>query len=376
MIREAVVRFEAAQGRRASRATSGAIACGLCAFALCVATGRVQLALATLAASWLFFAGLAAGSLAVLAAIRLARGRWAASVLPIAAATVGFLDYALVLLVVLIAGARSLLPWAADAGLGRVALLALRELVPTAALVAAGGRLVGTGRRGVAREKGTAAAVVYLVTYAVALSFWAFDWVLSLTSAPPPTVLPAFYFMGAFLSGIAWVALVAAARGAGGAGVRHDLGKLLFGFATIWAYLLWAIYLAAWYGNVPAEVAPLLARWTGAWRPVSAAVLLAVFVGPFFLLLPERTKRGRGTLLGGAAAVLAGLLAEGVLLVLPSLELPADVFAVAAGAGIVLGVAGLFALGVGARIPLSAPDAGPPERPGVRAEAHPAAPFS
>jgi hypothetical protein len=351
MMPEAVVRMEVALGPRASRIAAAATVCGIAAFALGVAAGRSQAALASLAASWLFFAGLSAGSLAVLAAVRLARGRWADPILPVAEATEGCLRCVLALLVVLLAGSRVLLPWAAGAGIARLGLLAARELVPTAALLAAGARLVATGRPGRADGPATAAAVVYLVTYAIALSFWAYDWVLTLSPSPPSSVVPAYYFLGAFLSGLAWIALVAAARGAGGVGLRHDLGKLLFGLVAFWAYLLWAIYLAAWYGGVPAEVAPLLARWTGPYRLVSGGVLVAVFLWPFSLFLAEQTKLRRGTLLAGAGSILVGLLAERFLLVLPSLPLGGDAFTVASGAGITLGVAGLFALGAGRRLP-------------------------
>jgi hypothetical protein len=349
MTPETVVRMEEALGRRASRAASVAIGCGVLAFALGIATGHSRAALAALAASWLFFAGLAAGSLAVVAAVRLARGRWAAPILPIAESSAGFFDAALVLLVLLLAGSPALLPWAEGAGFGRLALLAGRELAPTLVLFAAGARLVRTGRAG-EEGRSAAAAVVYLLAYVLALSFWAYDWVLSLTSAPPPSVLPAFYFLGAFLSGLAWIALVTAVRDVGGLALRHDLGKLLFGFVAVWAYLLWAIYLATWYGGIPAEVGPLLARWSGPYRALSAAMLLAVFAGPFGLFLAEETKRRRATLLLGAVAILGGLLADRFLLVLPSLALRGDAVAVVTGAGITIGVAGLFALGVGKRL--------------------------
>jgi hypothetical protein len=351
MIPEAEVRLEAEPGRRGSRVATAAVGCGIAAFALALAAGRRQAALASLAASWLFFAGLSAGSLAVVAAVRLARGRWAGPVLPIAEATAGCLALAAIPLGVLLAGARGLLPWAAGASGARLALLAARQLVPTAALVAAGMRLVSTGRSPRVEGEGDAPAVVYLVAYVVALSFWAYDWVLGLSAAPPSAVLPAFYFVGAFLSGLAFIALVAAARGVGGPGLRHDLGKLLFGFVTVWAYLLWAAYLTAWYGGVPAEVGPLLLRWTGTYQPVAVCVLAAVFVWPFSLFLAERAKRGATTLRVGAGTILAGLLAERFLLVLPSLTLRGDALAIASGAGVTLGVAGLFALGVGGRLP-------------------------
>jgi hypothetical protein len=78
---------------------------------------------------------------------------------------------------------------------------------------------------------------------------------------------------------------------------------------------------------------------------------VAVFVWPFSLFLAEQTKLRRGTLLAGAGTILVGLLAERFLLVLPSLPLGGDALTVAAGAGITLGVAGLFALGAGRRLP-------------------------
>jgi len=132
----------------------------------------------------------------------------------------------------------------------------------------------------------------------VALSFWAYDLVMQLSTGSSATVVPAYYFVGAFLSGFAWVALVTAIRGTSGPDLRHDVGKLLFGFIIVWTYLLWSLFLATWYANVPEESAPLLLRWQGGYRPVSQAVLLAVFFWPFWLLFSERFKRRRGTLAG------------------------------------------------------------------------------
>ena len=75
----------------------------------------------------------------------------------------------------------------------------------------------------------------------------------------------------------AWVALLAAVRGVSGPDLRHDLGKLLFAFIVVWTYLLWALFLPTWYGNIPEESAFLLRRWHGAYRPLSVLVIVAVF---------------------------------------------------------------------------------------------------
>jgi hypothetical protein len=224
------------------------------------------------------------------------------------------------------------------------------RLLASAALVfAAGGRSIALARERPAEpERVRTAAVAYVLVYAVGLSIWAFDLVLRLSEGPVFTVIPAYYFMGAFLSGLAWVALVAAIRDVSGPGLRHDLGKLLFAFIIVWSYLLWALYLPTWYGDVPEEVAVLLRRWSGPWRPLTAAVLIAVFAWPFWLLFSERFKRRRGTLAAGAAAILLGLWGERLLLVLPSIHLAGGAAAALVGACVALGVAGIFLLAVGA----------------------------
>jgi len=58
------------------------------------------------------------------------------------------------------------------------------------------------------------AAVVYAFAYAIALSFWAYDLVMGLAKGPPATVIPAYYFMGAFLSGFAPCGSTLRAQGA------------------------------------------------------------------------------------------------------------------------------------------------------------------
>lgn len=344
-------RCSAAFGRTVARLAAAGAALGLIAFAAGLLLGRSATALAALDASFLFFAGLSAGGVALGAAMRVAHGRWVRPLLPIADASAGFFVPALAVLVVLLLGARAFIPWAGTSGAGRLAALFLRQLVLSAALFAAGRRFLSRARSPAAGEgQVRSAAVLYLFCYAVVLSFWAFDLVMSLSAAPPATVIPAYYFFGAFLSALAWVALVAALRGTSGPDLRHDVGKLLFAFIVVWSYLLWALFLPTWYGNIPEESAQLLRRWHGGYRPVTVFVLVAVFAWPFWLLFNERLKRRRATLGIGAATILVGLLAERFLLVLPSLQVAGGVASSLVVGGVALGVAGLFLLSVGARL--------------------------
>lgn len=347
-------RVDAGLGPAAGRLAAAAAVVGVLALAVALLTGRAAQAEAALLASWLFFAGLAAGSVAVAAAVRVAQGRWAEGALPLAEAGIAFYGPAQVLLVVILAGEPLIVR-------GPHAAVALRMLVACAVVFALGRRFVATARRpGVAPGRIRREAVVYLLGYVVGLSVWGHDLVLRLSEGPAFTVVPAYYFLGAFLSGLAWVALVAALRDVSGPGLRHDLGKLLFGFIVLWSYLLWSLFLPTWYGDVPEEVAVLLRRWSGPWKAVTLAVLVAVFAWPFWLLFSERLKRRRATLAVGAATILLGLWGERVLLVVPSLHLPGGAPAIVLGAGVALGVAGVFLLAVGARLGASGADGGVP----------------
>ena len=326
---------------------AAAVAVGGAAFVGGVATGHATATFAALDASWLFFAAMSAGAVALASAVRLAQGRWAGPVLPVADAAARFFPVAFALLVLLLLGARTFIPWTREASALGLGGLAARQLVSAAVVFALGARAVAKARAaGADPHRVRTASLAYLLAYAVGLSLWAFDLVMELTDAPPYTVLPAYYFLGAFLSGLAWVALVAAVRDLSGPDLRHDLGKLLFAFIIVWSYLLWALFLPTWYGNVPEESAALLRRWTGPFRPISAAVLVAVFAWPFWLLFSERMKRRRATLAVGAGAILLGLWAERFLLVVPSIPGSGGPTALLVGAGVTLGVAGLFVLRV------------------------------
>ena len=345
-----VARSAAALGRPAALASLTATGLGATALVVALLGGLAAPALATLTSSWLFAAGCAAGGLAFAAAIRLASGRWAAAVLPVADASAGFFLPALAMLGIIVLAAHAFIPWVAVEEVRLATGLVVRQLAVTAVLFAAGARFLRRVRRAEDGPRIGRAAATYLLAYVLVLSLWAYDFVIQLDEGPSITVLPAFYFLGAFLSGVAWVGLVVALRGADDPDTRHDIGKLLFGLLILWTYLLWSIFLPTWYGNVPEESLALLARWRAPWKPVSLAVIALVSAGPFWLLFAEPLKRRRATLAAGAGAVLLGMFAERILLVVPSLRLAGGPGTLAACALVALGVAGVFILTIGARL--------------------------
>jgi hypothetical protein len=347
VIGSVVDRAAAGLGPTLARWSAALVALGALALVAGAAAGRGGAALGALEAGWLFLAGLAAGAVALAAAVRLSRGRWADEVLPCAEAGARFFRPALALLALLLCGEAARALRAGSPGSGP----ALRAVL----LLASGLLVAGLGTRFVALARAPAgppwraraAAAAYLVAYAAGLSIWPWGLAPDVTARPAFTVVPPYFFMGAFLSGIAGVSLVAALRGLGGQGARHDLGTLLFGFSVFWGYLLWSLVMPVWYGNVPAEAAALLARGSGAARPVAALVLAGVLAVPFGLLLAEGWKRRRAPLAVAAGSVLLGLWAERFLLVRPPLAQAPEPLSLAVGGGVTAGLAGLFLLSVG-----------------------------
>ena len=341
-------------GAERVRLCFGGVAVGAAVLIVGVAIGRAQATLGALCASWLFFAGLAAGGVALSATVRLAQGTWAKEILPVAEATAAFLVPSFGVLFVLLAAARWWMPGLAAESAGARLFLAARLLVSMLALIVAAKRYLASARAeapGAMRD-----AIVYMLVYVVALTLWAIDLVMGLHDWAPSTVIPPFYFMGAFLSAVAWVTLVASFRSIGPEEARVDATKLLFGLSIFWFYLLFSGFLPVWYANLPDETGQLLARWDGGFKSVSIAVVMAVFIMPFWLLMPASAKRRRARVLVGAGSILAGLVGERFLLILPSLDAHGAWPAVAA-LGVTAGLLGAFLVTTGARLAVTSDQA-------------------
>lgn len=133
---------------------------------------------------------------------------------------------------------------------------------------------------------------------AIALTFAAFDWLMSLSPAWWSTIYGVYFFAGAMVAATSLVALLAmlAARAgalAGYVGAEHfgALGKLLLTFVIFWAYIAFAQLLIIWSGDIPAESVWYVTRLHGGWGTLALALLLFHFALPFLLLLPRGTKR-------------------------------------------------------------------------------------
>jgi hypothetical protein len=71
----------------------------------------------------------------------------------------------------------------------------------------------------------------------------------------------------------------------------HDLGKLLFAFLMLWAYLTFSQFLIIWSANIVEEIPHYLIRWDHGYQWVSVFMIVGHFTLPYVLLLSRDIKR-------------------------------------------------------------------------------------
>ncbi len=149
-----------------------------------------------------------------------------------------------------------------------------------------------------------------LVAMALTITFASVDWAMSLSPHWFSTVYGMLFMVGEVLSALAFVVVLMAGfhdeRPFSGLVRReeiHDLGKLLLAFVMLWAYLNLSQFLITWSANLAEEIPWYMKRLQGGWQFVGLALVLFHFALPFLLLLSRDLKRN-ATLLGTVAAVI------------------------------------------------------------------------
>ncbi len=148
-----------------------------------------------------------------------------------------------------------------------------------------------------------------LVIYGLTTTFTSVDWVMSLEPHWYSTMYGVLFMIGQALGALALataavlrVAALEPVSGFLGGRHLHDLGKMMFAFTMLWAYVNFSQYLIVWSGNLPEEISWYLARFRGGWGWVGLALLLFNFALPFLLLLSRQANRNPKAL--GTAALL------------------------------------------------------------------------
>ncbi len=125
----------------------------------------------------------------------------------------------------------------------------------------------------------------------------AWDFAMMIIPHWESTIFPGFYWVGNLLAGPAFLYLMARVfikRGPEDPDPDLDhiepMGKFFMGFVLTWVYMFWSQHIVEWYPELTEKYGPLLKQMSGHYQPVFIAMLLAVFILPFFLLLFRRIK--------------------------------------------------------------------------------------
>jgi len=137
-----------------------------------------------------------------------------------------------------------------------------------------------------------------LVIYSLTVTFALVDWTMSVNPHWYSTMWGPLHMVGQGLSALSFaiVILIMLSRTTPLDHVvtsahLHDLGKLLFAFLMLWAYLTFSQFLIVWSANVVEEIPHYVARWDSGYQWVSAFMILLHFALPYTLLLSRDIKR-------------------------------------------------------------------------------------
>ena len=164
------------------------------------------------------------------------------------------------------------------------------------------------------------------MVFPFSFSMAAIDWLMSLDPHWFSTIFGLYNIAGMFSAAVAAISVIVILLRRKevfpyvDAGHLHDLGKLLFGFSTLWAYLWFSQYLLVWYSNLPEENTHYAVRMTGGITVLFFLNFLLSWVLPFALLLGRNGKRSEKTLLAASVLVLAGRWLDLHLLVAPAVS--------------------------------------------------------
>jgi hypothetical protein len=137
-----------------------------------------------------------------------------------------------------------------------------------------------------------------LLLYSLTMTFASIDWVMSLEPHWFSTIYGLLFVGGQVLSAFAFVIpilmlltdrppmseIVSADQ-------FQDLGKLLLAFIMLWAYFSFSQFLIIWAGNLPEETPWYVNRLHGGWQWIGVAQIVLHFALPFGILLSRDLKR-------------------------------------------------------------------------------------
>lgn len=174
-------------------------------------------------------------------------------------------------------------------------------------------------------EKASRFSGPMLVVFCIVVTFAAVDWMLMLDAHWFSTIWGLLFIVGWTLSCICFVVAVTAYisdkaplnRVMGGRHY-HDLGKLMLALVMLWTYFNFSQFLIIWAGNIPEETGWWLVRMKAGWGYIGVVLIFFHFAFPFVVLLQQDFKRHARWIAGLAVFVLVMRVVDMYYLIGPS----------------------------------------------------------
>lgn len=306
-----------------------AAATGFTAFVAGLAFTPAQAWVAFLVSSF-FFLTVSLGGMVFLAMMSVSNATWHTTFRRVPQSLAAYLPFGALAMLALLTGAPWLYHWAEPGATADDPLLQAKAAYLNTGFFA--GRTIAVLAVWVIfavlmrRRAGRNAAVpaIFLFVFPFSFSIVCIDWLMSLDAHWTSSIFGLYNIAGLLSASVAAIsALVVILRRKGllphvTEDHLHDLGKLLFGFSTVWAYLWFSQYLLIWYTNLPEENTHYLTRLSGNVSILFFLNFLLSWVFPFVLLLSRAGKRSEKTLLAATGLVLIGKWLDIHLLVAPA----------------------------------------------------------
>ncbi len=281
--------------------------------------------------SYFYFMLLPLGGLFFMSVQHLTSAGWSVSVRRLSEALTAYLPVAGLLTLPLIYGAGSLYDWLDTAKVAKDPLLLhkIPYLNMTFFLIRLGVFFAGWiffARKLVSfslrqdqdgdvkwTKKSAKYSVGFLLFFALSLSLFSVDLIMSLDAHWFSTIFGVYVFAGLFQSVFAVLILLSywLIQQEGDKYKRwinenhlHDMSKFLFAATVFWAYIAFSQYMLIWYANLPEETTFFIPRSKGIWAGVSLSLIFFKFIIPFLILLPRQVKRKWETMVPIAVLIL------------------------------------------------------------------------
>lgn len=172
-------------------------------------------------------------------------------------------------------------------------------------------------------------APLLALVHAFVFTMIAFDYLMSLDQEWFSTLFGVFVIVGHLYSALAMLMILAAWLRRNPVFAEyitinryHDLSKLTFAIAMLYAYMAFTQYLVIWYSNLPEETPYLITRSIAdtPWKPLFWSLFGVLFVFPFLALMPRTICRRPKLGAPIAFVLLIGQWWANYLLVVPSIQ--------------------------------------------------------